>query len=173
MFDLNRTFIKKSGGVSKVSDSEITDITGIGKVLDSDVVKEVYRDAASPALREVGGLSKDLVKTLRLFTAPFQLAAAYQDRLVDFCDRVRNNVPEDFQQEAASNIAKPVIEAFAFTEDDSPLMAMFEELMTKAIDSREASKLSPTFPDIIKNLSPLQAKLLKSLKSSTGKPLVF
>ncbi len=40
---------------------------------------------------------------------------------------------------------------------------MFEELMAKAIDKKSADKLSPTFPDIIRSLSPLQAKLIKSL----------
>ena len=58
------------------------------------------------------------------------------------------------------------MEAFAFTEDDSPLMSMFEELMSKAIDTREASKINPAFPEIIKNLSPFQAKLIKALNES-------
>jgi len=48
-----------------------------------------------------------------------------------------------------------------------PLMAMFEELMAKAIDKREADKLSPSFPEIIRNLSPLEANLIAAL---TNKP---
>jgi hypothetical protein len=149
-----------------MSDKEIHDLAGIGQIVDSEIAKESYKDAASPAMKELGALGKDAVKTFRLFTAPVQLLAAYQDRFSGFCDRVRNKVPEEFQQTAAANIAKPVMEAFAFTEDESPLMDMFEELMSKAIDKREASKLNPTFPDLIKNLSPLQAKLIKALKAS-------
>lgn len=149
-----------------MSDSGINDLAGLGKIIDSEVAQEAYKDGVSPALKEIGGLTQDVVKTFRLFTAPIQLLAAYQDRFEGFCDRVRSKVPEEFQQTASANIAKPVMEAFAFTEDDSPLMEMFEELMSKAIDSREASKLNPVFPDLIKNLTPLQAKLIKALKIS-------
>jgi hypothetical protein len=149
-----------------MTNKEISDLTGIGKVIDSEIAKETYKDAASPAMKEIGGFAQDAVKTFRLFTAPIQLLGAYQDRFAGFCDRVRNKVPEEFQRSATANIAKPVMEAFAFTEDDSPLMSMFEELMSKAIDTREAAKLNPLFPDIIKNLSPLQAKMIKALKVS-------
>lgn len=148
------------------TNKEITDLAGVGKIIDSDIAKESYKDAVSPAMKEIGGLAEDAVKTFRLFSAPIQLLGAYQDRFGDFCDRVRNKVPEEFQQSATANIAKPVMEAFAFTEDDSPLMSMFEELMSKAIDKREAAKLNPLFPEIIKNLSPFQAKLIKALITS-------
>ena len=149
-----------------MANKDISDLTGVGQIIDSEIAKESYKDAVSPAMKEIGGLAQDAVKTFRLFAAPIQLLGAYQDRFAGFCDRVRNKVPEEFQQPAAANIAKPVMEAFAFTEDESPLMSMFEELMSKAIDAREAPKLNPAFPDLIKNLSPIQAKLIKALKES-------
>jgi hypothetical protein len=104
-----------------------------------------------------------MLKSLRLFLAPFQLAAAWQGRFEKFCERVRDRVPESEQCDAPAEIARPVMEAFASTSDDSPLMDMFEELMTKAIDKREAKKLSPEFPALIKSLSPLEALLISDL----------
>jgi hypothetical protein len=56
------------------------------------------------------------------------------------------------------------MEAFASTSDGSPMMSMFEELMAKAIDKREAGRLSPQFPEIITTLSPLQAVLISRLR---------
>ncbi|MCA9117116.1 MAG: DUF4393 domain-containing protein [Planctomycetaceae bacterium] len=141
----------------------IGDLAGAGQIINSEVAKKSYDDALSPAMQEVGGLTKDALKTFRLFTAPLQLAAAYQDRFAEFCERVRTRVPPENQREAPPEIAAPVMQAFATTSDDSPLMSMFEELMAKAIDINTAEKLSPTFPSIIKGLSPLQAKLIKSL----------
>lgn len=58
----------------------VGDFTGLGKVVNSQVANRAYDDALSPAMRQVGGLSEDLLKTFRLFTAPLQLAAAYHDR---------------------------------------------------------------------------------------------
>ena len=141
----------------------IGDLAGAGQIINSEVAKKSYDDALSPAMQEVGGLTQDTLKTFRLFTAPLQLAAAYQDRFAAFCDRVRAKVPQENQQEAPPEITAPVMRAFATTSDDSPLMSMFEELMAKAINATTADKLSPAFPDVIKSLSPLQAKLIKSL----------
>ncbi len=142
----------------------VGDLAGVGQVINSEVAKRTYDDALSPAMRELGGVSRDTFKALRLFTAPIQLMAAYQDRFRAFCERVRSKVPEEYQRDAAAEIGRPVMEAFASTSDDSPLMSMFEELMAKAIDKREANKLSPSFPNLIRSLSPFEAKLIASLK---------
>lgn len=139
------------------------DLTGAGQIINSKVAERAYDDALSPAMKEVGAVSRDLAKTFRLFLAPLQLAAAYQDRFAAFCNRVRAKVPEDRQQEAPPEIVAPVMHAFATTADNSPLMSMFEELMAKAIDRNESEKLSPLFPELIRSLSPLQAKLVKAL----------
>lgn len=144
----------------------IGDLAGAGAMINSQVVKWTYRDGLSPAVKQVGALTADSLKALRLFTAPLQLLAAYQDRFEQFCDRVRQRVPDSEQCDAAPEIARPVMEAFACTSDGSPMMSMFEELMAKAIDKREARKLSPQFPEIITTLSPLQAVLISRLRES-------
>ncbi|QDV77636.1 Abi-alpha family protein [Botrimarina mediterranea] len=141
----------------------IGDLAGIGEIVQSPLAKQAYDDGLSPAMRQVGALSEDCLKTFRLFTAPLQLAAAYHDRFSRFCDRVREKVPEEHQQDAAAEIARPVMEAFESTSDDSPLMDMFEELMANAIDGRVADSLSPEFPAIIKSLSPFEARLIRDL----------
>jgi len=142
------------------------DLAGAGKIITSEVAKKTYDDALSGPFKQLGALSTDLLKSIRLFTAPLQLGAAYQDRFAKFCERVREKVPEELQQDAAPEIAAPVMEAFATTSDDGPLMSMFEELMARAIDSREADKLSPEFPTLIRSLSPLEAKLIESLTTN-------
>ena len=140
------------------------DLTGAGQLVNSEVVKRAYDDALSPVMIQLGGLSEDTLKSIRLFTAPLQLLAAYQDRFKAFCERVRDKVPEAVQQDAPPEIARPVMEAFASTSDNGPLMKMYEELMAKAIDKRESGKLSPEFPGIIKGLSPFEALLLNDLR---------
>ncbi len=151
---------------SEKNKSSDGDLLGAGEIINSQVAKWTYKDGLSASVKQVGHLSTDTLKTFRLFTAPLQLLAAYQDRFENFCDRVRERVPESEQCDAAAEIARPVMEAFASTSDDSPLMSMFEELMTKAIDKREANKLSPEFPEIIKALSPLEAYLISELSKN-------
>jgi len=152
---------------SETQSLSVGDLTGVGKIVNSKIARKTYDDAVSPAMKQVGGLTEDTLKTFRLFTLPLQLAAAYQDRFRAFCDKVRHKVPEEHQCDAPPEIAKPVMEAFVSTRDESPLMGMFEELMAKAIDKREADKLSPQFPKIISSLSPLQALLISDLVVSS------
>jgi hypothetical protein len=154
-----------------MSDSEASkpptgDLTGVGEVINSQVAKWTYQDGLSSSVKQVGALSTDTLKTLRLFAAPFQLLAAYQDRLELFCNRVRERVPESEQKDATPEIARPVMEAFASTSDNSTMMQMFEELMAKAIDKRESDRLSPEFPEIIRSLSPLEALLITRLRKA-------
>lgn len=141
----------------------VGDLVGAGQIINSEVAKRTYGDALSPAMKELGGLTQDTLKAIRLFTAPIQLLATYQDRFRAFCERVREKVPEADQCDAPPEITRPVMEAFASTSDDSPLMGMFEELMARAIDKRETKKLSPEFPSLIRNLSPLEALLIVDL----------
>jgi hypothetical protein len=141
------------------------DLWGAGQIINSEVAKRTYEDGLSPAVKQVGALTTDALKSFRLFMAPLQLMAAYQDRFEKFCGRVRERVPESEQCDAAPEIARPVMEAFASTSDGSAMMLMFEELMAKAIDKREAKKLSPQFPEIVKSLSPLEALLVVRLRA--------
>src|SRR5947208_2257652 len=53
---------------------------GIEKLLPVKVVENLYDDVASAPAKEVSKVAVDLVKTARLFLAPIQLAAAFQDR---------------------------------------------------------------------------------------------
>jgi hypothetical protein len=68
--------------------------------------------------------------------------------------------PKRKKKAAEDEEEEEVMEAFASTSDGSPMMSMFEELMAKAIDKREAK-----IPEIVKSLSPLQALLISRLRN--------
>jgi hypothetical protein len=67
----------------------------LSEILDSKTVEKVYDDGLSGPVSETGNALTDVVKTARLFTAPFQIAAAYQDRLRAWILRVVQKVPEE------------------------------------------------------------------------------
>lgn len=136
------------------------DLTGLGKALDSEVAKRSYDDAVSPGAKELGQATADILKGLRLFTAPFQMMGSWQDRLTARLDRVRQSVPEERQVECPANIAGPAIEALRFEEDDSICGRMFEELLAKAIDKETQGIIHPAFPKIIASMSPEEAHAL-------------
>lgn len=51
-------------------------------------------------LTTTGKLGTDVIKSLRLFTFPFQLLSMFQDRVEKVLNNARNKVPETRQQNA-------------------------------------------------------------------------
>ena len=134
------------------------------KVLESKTVEKVYDDALSAPLKETGKLGRDLVKTARLFLAPFQVTAALQDRFEKFLDRVRNKVPEERQINAAPEIAGPVIEKLKYYTEENLITELFSNLLARAIDRDRVDEAHPAFAHLIAQLAPDEAVLLYEMR---------
>jgi len=141
------------------------DIGGLGKLADSKLANKVYDDAGSATAKELGKLGADFTKTLRLFTAPFQLAALAQDRFEVWLNEARSRVPLERQVEAPAYIAGPALRAMLFMEEDNPLASFFVNLLSQAIDKESAGDVHPSFVHILEQISPDEALLLYKLRS--------
>lgn len=139
-------------------------LDGIDKILSTKTVEKFYDDAASAPSKELSKIGVDVVKTARLFLAPFQLTAAFQDRFERFVERVRNRVPEDRYVEPPAALVGPAIQNMQFLDEDNPLWVMFEELLICAVDSEKLSKVHPSFSHTIALLSPDEARILYRLR---------
>ena len=93
------------------------------------------------------------MKTARLFLAPIQLAAAFQDRFEQLVDRIRNKVPEQRYQEAPAEVVGPAIQQMQYLDDETLSWEMFEELLTSSIDVEAIAKVHPSFVHVISQLS--------------------
>lgn len=133
------------------------DLTGLGQLASSPAVTKCYDDLLSAPLQETGKSLTDMVKAFRLFAAPIQLLAVAQDRLAAYCDKVRSGVPEERQIEAAPSIAIPVLLALRQTEDESPLIDLYLNLLRRAIDKDRVQEAHPAFAKLIEQMSPDEA----------------
>lgn len=140
------------------------DLTGLGKIADSKLANNIYEDAGSPAIRELGGVAADLIKTMRLFTAPLQLAAVAQDRFKIWLDEARSRVPVEKQVEAPSNVSGPALRAMLFMEEKNPMAEMFVNLLSQAINKDAQQKVHPAFVNILEQICPDEALLLHKLQ---------
>ncbi|MDP4087608.1 MAG: Abi-alpha family protein [Bacillota bacterium] len=142
------------------------EIDKLANILGANTVEKAYDDAASQPMKEVGKTATDIVKTLRLFTAPFQLAAAFQDRLEKYLNKVRDNVPKEKQIECHPIIAGPVIDRLKYLDDENKLTALFLNLLERAINVDRVNEAHPAFIHIIDQLSPDEAYILFILRDS-------
>lgn len=123
----------------------------------------------SGAAKEAGRALTDIVKTFRLFTLPFQYGALLQDRLSNFLQKVRDQVPPERQLESPAMISGPILERLSYLEENNPLTELFLNLLAKSIDRERISEAHPAFIHIIGQLSTDEALILFQL---TKEPLL-
>lgn len=140
------------------------DLEKLANILGQDTVKKIYEDAASQPVQETSKAVTDLVKAARLFTAPIQLLAAYQDRLSKYFDKVRGAVREENQIEAPPSISGPIIERLKYLEDENYLTDLYLNLLSRAIDKERVKEAHPAFYHIIDQLSADEAMILYIIK---------
>lgn len=138
---------------------------GIEKLLPANVVEKAYDDLASQPAREGSKIAVDVVKTVRLLLAPFQLAAAFQDRFERVIERIAMEVPEDRQIQAPAEVVGPAIQYMQYLNEGNPLWQMFEELLTCSVDSVAIAKVHPSFVHLISQLSRDEAMILYQLQT--------
>ena len=143
-----------------------TDLEKLGNIFGQETIKKVYEDGAAQPIQETGKILTDLVKGLRLFTAPIQLLGAYQDRLSRYLENVRNSVKEANQIEAPASISGPIIERLKYLEESNYLTLLYLSLLSRAIDRERISEAHPAFYHIIDQLSSDEAIILYFAKRS-------
>jgi hypothetical protein len=136
----------------------------LNNLLPAKVIEKAYTDAISPAAKEVGKAARDIVKTGRLLLAPFQLAASFQDRFENALERMRKKVPAERRAEAPAEVVGPALRQMQYLDEESPLWKMFEELLTRAIDTGSAERVHPSFAHLISQLSRDEAVILYKLR---------
>jgi len=135
----------------------------VAKILDSKTAQKIYDDGLSHPIQEVGEALVDIVKTARLFTAPFQIAAGYQDRLRVWIDKVVRKVPEDRRIPAPSRIAGPIFQELRYLDEGDVIADMYLNLLAKAIDKERINEAHPAFVKIIGFLSADEVLMLHLL----------
>ncbi len=136
------------------------DLEKLSNIFGQDTIKKIYEDGASQSVQESGKALTDLIKAARLFTAPIQLLAAYQDRLAKYLDKVRNTVKEENQIEAPASISGPIIERLKYLEDNNYLTDLYLSLLSRAIDKTRIQEAHSAFYHIIDQLSADEAMIL-------------
>lgn len=140
------------------------DLEKLANIFGQDTIKKIYEDAASQPVQEGSKALTDFIKAARLFTAPIQLLAAYQDRLSKYFDKVRNAVKEENQIEAPASISGPIIERLKYLEDENYLTELYLNLLSRAIDKERVQEAHPAFYHIIDQLSADEAMILYIIK---------
>ncbi len=141
------------------------------------LTREVYKDAAKPFAKEFGKTGALAGKTINMLLSPLAATVWGYEKIKEVRQKKKlseklSEVPEAELQTPKANIAVPIVEAIRTVSEEESLQDMYIELLAKAMDKRTAYGVLPGFPEIIKQLSSDEAKLLKYIATTNFLPIV-
>jgi hypothetical protein len=126
-----------------------------------------YKDLVQPAAREAGIGFGLLVAMLTAMVAGLAAKAAWGTPIVaGFKARMRaklGDIPPEKLQPSPARVAGPLLMHYPFVAADPELRDLFENLLASSMNKDEHAH--PAFVDLLKQMTPDEARLLKALPS--------
>ena len=143
--------------------------SGLGKAVET--VPELYDDGLKPAVQEAGKTLKLLPATINAVLAPLrqwidqqEYNIAESQKLLE--QKLENVAPESIVTPEAY-VAVPAFQAIAYCMSNEELYDLFANLLAKSMVSGWKEKVHPSFVEIIKQLSPNDALVLREIFNSS------
>lgn len=143
-----------------------------------DVASKAYDDLAHPSFKSIGQIISFLPRTIRLGLSKWEKWIVNGEeslRLTGEALREKvKRIPEEKQCEPEPYVAVPTIQQIAYCYDSSELRNMYANLLAASMNLDKKWMVHPGYVDIIKQLTPDEAKLLKMLprNSKVFNPLI-
>jgi len=148
----------------------INAVTGLAKAI------PVYEDAVQPAAKEIGKALGTVAKTVNVALAPISALIWGYDKMKDFVDNKVSEKLENTKEEdivtPPPHIAGPALESLKYTGCIEELQDLYANLIASSMDKNTSRSAHPSFVEIIKQLSPDEAKLLVGFISVDSIPVL-
>jgi hypothetical protein len=132
----------------------------------------VYEDVLQPAAKEVGAGLQTIAKTIHIALAPVSALVWGYEKLKDYLE-VRlteklKNIPPEKIIPPNPTVAVPVVESMRYTAHDPTLRELYSSLLASAMNSDTADNAHPAFVEMIRQMTPEEAKILKFIVERRG-----
>lgn len=132
------------------------------------VLVEVYKDAVSPMVKPVGEILGFLPRTLKLALSGWEKWLINGEETIRLtAESVREKIqalPEEKLVEPESYVAIPAMQQLSYCVNNEELRELYANLLVSSMNVDKKWQVHPAFVDIIKQLTPDEAKFIKSLK---------
>jgi len=136
----------------------------------------IYQDALQPAAKEIGKGLETVAKTIHIALAPIAALVWGYGQIREFVTtRVAEKlkaIPQERIKTPSPTVAGPALEALRYTGHEENLRELYANLLATSIDSETAASAHPAFVDIIKNMAPDEAKIMRFFATRTPYPVV-
>jgi len=136
----------------------------------SGVLTKAYDDLVHPSAEPAGAVLSLIPRTIRLWLKAWEKWVANgEEGLEKTAEALRgkvDSIPEERLREPEPYIAIPAIQQIAYCFDSSELREMYANLLATSMDSATSEYVHPSFVEIIRQLTPDEARLLRELPRS-------
>ncbi|WP_420453938.1 DUF4393 domain-containing protein [Rubrivirga sp.] len=136
----------------------------------------VYKDAVQPGAVEIGKALGTIGKAVNAALAPLRLVVwGYEQIEAYLTNRVSDELADVPPERIISPdliIAGPAVEAMKFAGHKAVLREMYARLLARAMDSDTAPSAHPAFVEIIKQMTPDEAKAMRFVWKEEAVPLI-
>ena len=142
----------------------------------SGVLEKTYEDVVHPSAKSIGNTLSLVPRTVGVWFGKWEkwvingeesiklTASAVQEKA--------SKIPEEKLTEPESYVAIPAIQQLSYCYDSEELREMYANLLVSSMNTDTKYQVHPSFVDIIKQLTPDEAKLLKKLSKKKVYPLI-
>src|ERR1051325_8571524 len=154
-------------------DDKVRDVTQAVKGIVEAV--PVYEDVVQPAAREIGKGLQTVAKTIHIALAPVAgLVWGYEtmrDYLGEALTKRLKGVPTERIITPQAMIAGPALDALKYAGPDPELRELYANLLARAMDERTAQEAHPAFVEILRQLTPDEARTITPRAMISGPAL--
>lgn len=145
----------------------------LGELAKSIPIDEIYRDLAQPAVKDIGTALQTVV---RLLTYPLYLPFWTKQELrkllfEPLAERLRG-IPADQKILPRPAVAGKAIEGLLSAKEEPDLREMYLNLLASSIDAKTAGSTHPAFVEVLGQLTPDEARILRHFAQRTSFPII-
>lgn len=150
--------------------STIDAVTGLVKAI------PVYDDAVKPAAKEIGKSLETVTKTVNIALAPIKALVWGYEKIEDYLSQKVTEKLKDIPKEniitPPPHIAGPTVEAMRFSAHSEDLRELYANLLANSMNLKTSEKTHPGYVEVMKNISPKEARLLQVFISKNHYPKI-
>ena len=156
-----------SDGLNKLAE-------GLGEAIRS--VPELYQDAFQPTTQETGKTLSLIPRTINAALLPLRQWIAEREYKLAETEKLLakklEHVCEDKIVTPEAYVAVPALQAISYSMNSEELRELYANLLAKAMNSDTKDLVHPSFVEIIKQMSPMDAKIFKEIVTAPACPLI-
>lgn len=147
---------------------------GVGKAIET--VPDLYDDALKPATQESGKTLALIPRAINAALVPLRQWVADREYKLAETEKLLakklENVDPDKIVKPEAYVAVPAIQAISYSMDSKELRNLFANLLAKAMNSDTKDYVHPSFVEIIKQMSPIDANIFEQIMKTSNRPLI-